>query len=64
MPILKFSFFEPFSPSKSTKMGRKGPKAKTKTVLKTVCKTTQLGSMQNLRNTNILNKNHPTFLIG
>ena len=41
-------------------MGRKGPREKTKTVLKTVCKTTQLGNMQNLKNPNFLNKNHPT----
>ena len=45
------AFFCRFDPlkrlacKKNTYMGRKGPRAKTKTVLKTVCKTTQLGNM-------------------
>ena len=34
---------------KITNMGRKGPRAKTKTVLKSVSKMQQLGSMPNLR---------------
>ena len=36
-------------------MGRNGPTAKTKTVLKTACKTAQFGNMQNLTNQNVLN---------
>ena len=39
-------------------MGRKGPRAKTKTVLKSVSKWEQFGSMQNLQT--LPNKNHPT----
>ena len=38
-------------------MGRKGPKAKTKTVLKLVSKMQQLGSMQNFKFETLLNKN-------
>ena len=34
---------------KITDMGRKGPRAKTKTVLKSVSKWQQFGSMQNLK---------------
>ena len=40
-------------------MGRKGPRAKTKTVLKSVSKMQQLDSMPNLKFQTILNKNHP-----
>ena len=43
-------------------MGRKGPRAKTKTVLKSVSKWAQFGSMQNLKFQNFLNKNPPTPL--
>ena len=41
-------------------MGRKGPRAKTKTVLKSVNKWEQFGSMQNLK---FLNKNPPTITV-
>ena len=42
-------------------MGRKGPRAKTKIVLKSVKQWDQLGNMLNLKFLNIfLNKNHPT----
>ena len=40
-------------------MGRKGPRAKTKTVLKSVNKWEQFGSMQNLKFQTLLIKNHP-----
>ena len=42
-------------------MGRKGPKAKTKTVLKSVSKWAQFGSMQNFKFQTLLNKNHPNI---
>ena len=41
-------------------MGRKGPRAITKTVLKSVSKWAQFGSMQNLKFQTLQNKNHPT----
>ena len=41
-------------------MGRKGPRAKTKTVMKSVSKWAQFGSMQNLKFQTFLNKNPPT----
>jgi len=37
----------PLKPKKSTDMGRKGRRAKTKTVLKTLRQVAKLGSMQN-----------------
>ena len=40
-------------------MGRKGPRAKTKTVLKSVSKMQQLDSMPNFKCQTFLNKNHP-----
>ena len=40
-------------------MGRKVPRTKTKTFLKSVSKMQQIGSMQNLRFQTFLNKNHP-----
>ena len=40
-------------------MGREGPRAKTKTVLKSVSKWAQFGTMQNLKFQTLLNKNHP-----
>ena len=43
-------------------MGRKGPRAKTKTVLKFMSKMQQLGSMPNLKFQTLLNKNPPTPL--
>ena len=39
----------PFKSKKVTYMGRKGPRAKTKTVLKTMSKWAQFDSMQNLK---------------
>ena len=44
-------------------MGRKGPRAKTKTVLKSVSKWKQFGSMPNLKFQTLLNKNHPNIII-
>ena len=41
-------------------MGRKGPRAKTKTVLKTVSIVDQLGIMPNSKFQTFLNKNPPT----
>ena len=43
-------------------MGRKGPGAKTKIVLKSVSKMQQLGSMQNLKFQTFLNKNPPNIM--
>ena len=43
-------------------MGRKGPRAKTKIVLKPVKQWEQLGNMHNLKFQTFLNKNHPTVL--
>ena len=45
---------------KSTYMGRKGPRAKTKTVLKPVKQWEKHGSMPNSEFFTFLNKNHPT----
>ena len=45
---------------KSTYMGRNGPRAKTKTVLKPVKQWEKLGSMPNLKFKTFLNKNPPT----
>ena len=39
----------PIEAEKTTTMGRKGPRAKTKIVLKSVSKVDQLGSMHNLK---------------
>ena len=44
-------------------MGRKGPRAKTKTVLKSVSKWEQFGSMQNLKFQTLLNKNPPIVVV-
>ena len=44
----------------NTNMGRKGPRAKTKTGLKSVSKMQQLDSMQKLKFQTFLHKNHPT----
>ena len=41
-------------------MGRKGPRAKTKTVLKQVNKKEQLGGMPKMKKDKNLNKNPPT----
>ena len=40
-------------------MGRKGPRAKTKIVLKSVKQWEQLGNMHNLKRQTFLNTNHP-----
>ena len=50
----------PFKSKKITNMGRKGPRAKTKTVLKPVKQWDQHGNMQNWISKTFLNKNHPT----
>ena len=52
----------PIEVEKSTHMGRKGPRAKTKSVLKSVSKVQKLGSMPNLKFQTFLNKNHPAPL--
>ena len=39
----------PLKPKKTITIGRKGPRAKTKIVLKSVSKVDQLGSMHNLK---------------
>ena len=44
-------------------MGRKGPRAKTKTVLKPVNKWDKLGSMPNVKCQTFLNKNPPTLSV-
>ena len=44
-------------------MGRKGPRAKTKTVLKPVNKKEQLGGMPKMKKDKNLNKNPPTVKI-
>ena len=41
-------------------MGRKGPRAKTKTVLKSVSKWEQFGGMQHLKFQTLPNKNPPS----
>ena len=50
MPFLvpHFPIEIPIEAKKSTHMGRKGRRAKTKTVLKTLRQVAKLGSMQNL----------------
>ena len=47
---------------KSTYMGRKGPRAKTKTVLKPVKHWEKHGSMPKSEFLTFLNKNHPTIV--
>ena len=47
----------PIEVKKNTNMGRKGPRAKTKTALKSVSKMQQLCSMQNLKLKTFINKN-------
>ena len=54
----------PLQSEKITFMGRKGPKAKTKIVLKSVSKVDQLGSMPNLKCQTFLNKNPPSVTGG
>ena len=50
----------PLKPKKSTHMGRKGRREKTKTVLKSVNKMEQLAGMSKSKREKIQNKNHPT----
>ena len=50
----------PIKAEKTTTMGRKGPRAKTKIVLKSVSKVDQLGSLHNLKFQTCLNKNPPS----
>ena len=45
----------PIKAEKTTTMGRKGPRAKTKIVLKSVSKVDQLGSMHSLKFQTFLN---------
>ena len=55
-----FPIESPIEVEKITFMGRRGPRAKTKIVLKSVGKVEQLGSIPNLKCQTSLNKNHPT----
>ena len=50
----------PLKLKKITNIGRKGPRAKTITVLKSVSKMQQLDSMPNLKCQTFLNKYHPS----
>ena len=50
----------PSKPKKTTTMGGKGPRAKTKIVLKSVSKVDQFESMHDLKYQTFLNKNPPT----
>ena len=51
------------SRKKTTTMGREGPRAKTKIVLKSVKQWEQLGNMHNWKFQTFLNKNHPTHIL-
>ena len=57
---LDFPIVIPIVIKKNTSMGRKRPRAKTKTVLKPVKQWDQHGNMQNWISKTFLNKNHPT----
>ena len=59
MILVIFPLKFPLKSKKITFMGRKGPRAKTKIVLKSVSIVDQLGSMPNLKFQTFLNKNHP-----
>ena len=50
-------------PKKTTTMGRKGPRAKTKIVLKSVSKVHKLGSRHNLKLQTFLSKNPPSGVV-
>ena len=60
MAIWPLGHVRPIKVEKITHMGRKGPRAKTKIVLKSVSKVEQLGSMPNLKFQTFLNKNPPS----
>ena len=53
----------PIKAEKTTTMGRKGPRAKTKIVLKSVIKVHKLGSRHNLKLQTFLNKNPPSSIV-
>ena len=65
--LKKMAFWARFPPlndqigKKSTYIGRNGPRAKTKTVIKPVKQWEKLGSMPNLKFKTFLNKNPPTI---
>ena len=59
MAIWPLGHVRPITVKKITHMGRKGSRAKTKTVLKSVSKLQQFDSMPNLRFQTLLNKDHP-----
>ena len=58
-PSGHWAMCDPLQSKKITHMGRKGSRAKTKTVLKSVSKLQQFDSMPNLKCQTLLNKNHP-----
>ena len=58
----RFPIVIPIKTEKITNMGRKGSRAKTKTVLKSVSKMQQLGSMPNLRLLTFLKKESPYYV--
>ena len=66
--LKKLAFWARFPPlndqigKKSTYIGRNGPRAKTKTVMKPVKQWEKLGSMPNLKFKTFLNKNPPTIV--
>ena len=57
--FIDFGHFPIEIPIEAKKKGRKGCRAKTKTVLKSVSKWAKFGSMQNLKFQSFLNKNPP-----
>ena len=65
--LKKLAFWARFPPlndqigKKSTYIGRNGPRAKTKTVIKPVKQWEKLGSMPNLKFKTFLNKNPPNW---
>ena len=53
----------PIKAEKTTTMGRKGPRAKTKIVLKSVSKIHKLGCRHDLKLQTFLNKNPPSSIV-
>ena len=53
----------PIEAEKTTTMGRKGPRAKTKIVLKSVSKIHKLGCRHDLKLQTFLNKNPPSSIV-
>ena len=53
----------PIKAEKTTTMGRKGPTAKTKIVLKSVSRVHKLGSRHNSKLQTFLNKNPPSSIV-